>query len=179
VQFFMRYVFDGTRVAGNRTDGHPYHYFYTGHSLNQTPLNDPTLDATQSFYWSGRTYFNETVEDYYVPFDRWSHCKRTDTGKRDGDFTPYKEQYDWRKFKPGAKPRRYSTYFEPITFAAFLAIDDDNSSFFKGSYGGKTYTLVSDPMTPQDKDLNFNNWVEFNSGVKKYLFYDDGQMDFE
>ena len=179
VQFFMRYVFDGTRVAGNRTDGHPYHYFYTGHSLNQTPLNDPTLDATQSFYWSGRTYFNETVEDYYVPFDRWSHCKRTDTGKRDGDFTPYKEQYDWRKFKPGAKPRRYSTYFEPITFVAFLAIDDDNSPSFFGSYGGKTYTLVSDPMTPQDKDLNFNNWVEFNSGVKKYLFYDDGQMESE
>ena len=31
----------------------------------------------------------------------------------------------------------------------------------------------------EDKDLNFNNLVEFNSGVKKYLFYDDGQMDFE
>ena len=66
-----------------------------------------------------------------------------------------------------------------VVRVAFLAIDDDNSPSFFGSYGGKTYTLVSDPMTPQDKDLNFNNWVEFNSGVKKYLFYDDGQMDFE
>ena len=188
-QIILRYITDGTRVAGNRTgvtDNYSYHYLYSEYVCNDDLFDDPMkgkfIDATHSFYWKGRTYENETVEDFYVPADRWSRCKRKGTNYRDGDFTLkncYNEGYDWHSFCPDARPRRYSTYFEPVTFAAFLEIEDDDSPYFKGTYGGKKYTLMADPMSPEYKDLNFQFWFDFNNIIKEYVFWNDEKQEFD
>ena len=195
-QPIMRYVTDCTRIAGNRADikedNYRYHYLYDNYynktfiGIGENIEHAIPLDATHGFYWKGRTYRNRldedmTIDNFEVPYDRWSHCKWYGTDRRDGNFTSkdyYNEAYDWRKFNPGASPRRYSTWFEPITFVATLQIDDDDRTFFQGVYGGKKYTLVTDPMTEIYKDQNFQFWYEMTEVNLPYTFTNDQQADF-
>ena len=187
-QPILRYITDGTRVAGNRSDledNYRYHYFYTRISND----NYTQLDAAQRF----RGYNQWNVER--VPYDQWSHCMLHGTNQRDGDYyiaNAYREGYSWDLFKYNTEARKWayteknngltrpkylSVFHEPITFVSYLAITDDDEDFFKGIYGRKKYGLVADPMSDNEKNTTFQFWYEYIHVILPYIFMDGQQVD--
>ena len=196
LQPYCRYITDGTRVAGNRTNGttsYPYHYFYSRYVTGMDashPVYNIHLDVTHSFKCENRTeYDGRKIENFEVPYDRWSHCKHHDSEQRDGNFTSENlfggsQKYTWTDYIPystGGKRYR-TTYYEPVTFVAYMEIDDDNFDFFMRKYNSYKLTLVADPMQETEKDQNIYFWSNYKDVVLPYLYgnerYIGGNTDF-
>ena len=186
LQPYCRYISDGTRVAGNRTDGttsYPYHYFYTRYvtGMDAThPVYNIHLDVTHSFSYKNRTlYDGREIENFEVPYDQWSHCKHHDSEVRDGNFTSKNlygdgQQYFWYNYICySTKSDNYrsflTTYYEPVTFVSYMEIDDDDYDFFMRKYNVGKLTLVADPMDDASKDQNFF-WRNYKDTVLPYLY---------
>ena len=154
------------------------------------PVYNIHLDVTHSFKCENRTeYDGRKIENFEVPYDRWSHCKHHDSEQRDGNFTSENlfggsQKYTWTDYIPySTGGQRYrTTYYEPVTFVAYMEIDDDNFDFFMRKYNSYKLTLVADPMQETQKDQNIYFWSNYKDVVLPYLYgnerYIGGNPDF-
>ena len=197
-QPILRYVMDGTRVAGNRVAGkdpYRYHYFYQKYSPETDAFHlGATLDACDSWEFTNQLAYSP------VEGDRWSRCAHPNSTARDWEFSiddSYSGQYNWSLYKYDTQNKRWlnrdrrytnrnglgvsgpkylSVYYEPVLFVTTMTIDDDNSTNFKETYGGRRYTLVGDPMTPTYKELIGQDWYNLMMVDSEYTFLEDNAV---
>ena len=189
-QPMLRYVNDGTRTAANRDDSNDpywYNWYYTKYTDENVPYKmlNRTIDVTDTYKWGN------SLEDDDVLADRWSACPwnannipmkfydHTYLHTKPYDFRDYTydtEAHKWsRNLLGNDMPTAYtpSVYWEPIVMVAYLEIDDDDRMAFKGTYGGKKYTLVSDPLPDAIKQTTFSYWFHLRDVVDKYTFVNE------
>ena len=140
-QPYLRYIQDGSGMTDRSSlpkwFRHPRHRFFKHYNADYRPL----LDLAHPFAVSGFI----TV-GHPVCADEFSSCVRTSTKRRDGDFTVadiYQTPYNGLLYNQ--QPAQYVTpYREHALVVRYLEFDDPSGKF-RGTYGGKRYTLVSAP----------------------------------
>ena len=180
-QPYMRYVNDGSHVGSLRTVDKEAYWRNMSYKRYHTE-NGGTLDLVDLF-----SAYNRITEP--VNGDKWSQAKRNGTNYRDRDFTKddlYSGAFDCRKFfydvtagkwpelvtKNGYSRSKYvSPYWDPVIFIRFMEVDD-TSTEFKGTYGGRRFTLLRE--TAENEHLpavvNLTNNL---SVINDYSWMDD------
>jgi len=190
-QPMLRYVNDGTRVAANRDDSNDpywYNYYYTRYTDdNNVPFNllGRTIDVLDIYEWA------QSIEDEDLLGDRWSilpwnvnnlqykyfdHTHLLTIPYHYWDFAYDTKAHKWKNSLYGddAVPKYMpSLYMEPVVMMAYMEIDDDDQQAFKRIYGGKRYTLVSDPLPEAVKQTTFSYMLHLRDVVDKYTFINE------
>ena len=190
-QPMLRYVNDGTRVAANRDDSNDpywYNYYYTRYTDdNNVPLNllGRTIDVLDIYKWA------QSIEDEDLLGDRWSilpwnvnnlqykyfdHTHLLTIPYHYRDFAYDTKAHKWKNSLYGddVVPKYMpSLYLEPVVMMAYMEIDDDDQQAFKRIYGGKRYTLVSDPLPEAVKQTTFSYMLHLRDVVDKYTFINE------
>ena len=150
-QPYMRLVWDGTHVGrGNGYSSLPKQLQYSGVDYYTKYNNDSAnLNGADVMDLSHLFTCNDYITSHGpIPADKWSRAKRSDTQQRDGAYTAdnriYNTSYvDVREFWYSKKN---NAYHEPVLILKYMELDDP-SRLFQGTYNGKAFTLVSNPVT--------------------------------
>ena len=149
-QPYLRFIYDSTYSGEGRTRLPQEMQYVGGHYY--TRYNDSRADLMDLVHCLSAG--NYVTADRPIPSDKWSRCKRHDTGTRDGNYTvnnlTKKSYIDVSDFIYDPK-KNTNAYFEPVLFVRYLELDDDALSF-KGTYNGKSYSLIYSPNKGK-KDL--------------------------
>ena len=92
------------------------------------------------------------------------------------DFAYDTKAHKWKNSLYGddAVPKYMpSLYMEPVVMMAYMEIDDDDQQAFKRIYGGKRYTLVSDPLPEGVKQTTFSYMLHLRDVVDKYTLINE------
>jgi hypothetical protein len=180
-QPYMRYVNDGSHVGSLRTVDKEAYWRNMNYKRYHTE-NGRLLDLVDLF-----SAYNKITEP--VKGDKWSQAKRNGTNFRDRDFTKddlYSGAFDCRKFfyditstkwpevvteNGYTRPKYVSPYWEPVVFIRFMEVDD-TSTEFKGTYGGRRFTLLRETIEKEHLSavVNLTNNL---SVIDDYSWMDD------
>ena len=142
-QPYLRFIYDSTYSGEGRTKLPQEMQYVGGHYY--TRYNDSRADMMDLVHCLSAG--NYVTADRPIPSDKWSRCQRHDTGTRDGNYTVNnlnkKTYVDISDFIYEPK-KNTNPYFEPVLFVRYLELDDDSMSF-KGTYNGKSYSLIYNP----------------------------------
>ena len=179
-QPYLRYVQDGSGIGKQRQMlpkwfNYPRLRFFKHYNADYRPL----LDLAHPFAGSGFI-----TEGHPVYADEFSSCVRTSTKRRDGDFTEadiYQTPYNGLLYNQ--QPAQYVTpYREHALLVRYLEFDDPSGKF-RGTYGGKRYTLVSKPSGDMELTFRSHGTGQFqlshsvNPGVFTWCSMDGQRVD--
>ena len=144
---YLRCVIDASGLGGDRDKLpkgwiYPRLRFFTKYSHNK--------NRTLMLYDPFTGYSNVTP----VPADEFSSAKRSDTGKRDGNFgvfDEYSATYNAELYNK--EPTRYVTpYWEKVFVLRYMELEDPSGDI-KSSYNGKKFEVVYKPKSDAEQLL--------------------------